>query len=102
MIVQAFNWWSEGLAAGLSGFAGGFGRVRGFRLQREGTEFVLRAPDATGEAPGMRFGEGIPPADIRQQTRGSVIEIPVPAAAILERRLDLPGESRPFVENVVR
>jgi general secretion pathway protein L len=42
------------------------------------------------------------PAKLLQQTRNSTIEIVVPAAAIIERRLDpLPAESLPFIDNVV-
>jgi hypothetical protein len=42
------------------------------------------------------------PAKLLRQTRNGTIEIAVPAAAIIERRLDpLPAESLPFIDNVV-
>jgi len=42
------------------------------------------------------------PDKVLEQTRGGVIEIVVPDAAILQRQLDvLPAESLPYVENVV-
>lgn len=104
MILRAFDWWSEGLAAGLTRLASAIRRPRRFRLDKDAQTFLLRSADG-GAQPIIRLPDrpgGIVPADIAQRTRGSVIEIIVPAAAILERRLDLPSESRPYVENVVR
>jgi general secretion pathway protein L len=105
MISQGFNWWSEGLAAGLAGLAKVIRRPRRFQLHRDAQSFLLHAVKESGPQAIIRIPDspdGGLPADILQQTRGSVMEIVVPSAAILERRLDLPGESRPYVENVVR
>jgi general secretion pathway protein L len=106
MILQAFNWWSDGLAAGLSSLAKAIRRPRQFQLHNDERSLLLRPLRANGAQSAIRLSEaagGAPPSpNIVQQTRGSIIEIIVPAAAILERHLDLPGESRPYVENVVR
>jgi len=105
MILRAFTWWSEGLAAGLSRLAEIVRRPRRFELHREAQSFLLRAVNGGGAPSAIRLPDrqdGVPSADVLQQTRGGIIEIIVPSAAILERCLDLPGESRPYVENVVR
>jgi general secretion pathway protein L len=105
MILQAFNWWSEGLAAGLSSLTKAIRRPRRFELQNEAQSFLLRATNESGAQAIIRFPDrpdNSLPTDILQQTRGSIIEIIVPTAAILERRLDLPSESRPYVETVVQ
>ena len=105
MIMQAFNGWSEGLASALSSLAHAIRRPRRFTLHADAPALLLRPVDPSGKQSVIRLdqgAEGDPGADIRRQTNGSVIEIVVPPAAILERRLDLPGESRPYVGSVVQ
>jgi general secretion pathway protein L len=105
MILAAFHWWSEGLAAGLSQLAKAVRRPRRFELHAQGGALVLRGTDQGSDPAAILPPDGSPaalPVEVLRRTRGSRIDIVVPAAAILERRLDLPGESRPYVENVVR
>lgn len=102
MIMQVLDWWSQGLAAGLAGLAKAARRPRRFDLSAEARSWLLREAGG-GTEPVIRLApDGRPPADILRRTRGSVITIVVPPAAILERHLDLPAESRPYIENIVR
>ena len=108
MIANAMNWWVDGLTA----FFVAVGRMirppRRYRLDSQSRPFVLYAmggsPDRLGA---IEIPDDVEPANLPEailtQTRGSTIEIAVPSAAILERRIDpLPGESRPYVKNVVQ
>lgn len=109
MVSQAFDWWSRGLAAALINAEKAVHRPRRFRLHAQARPFELHPMDGSTSRPVASIklpddlGAGALPEHVLQQTSGSVIEVVVPSAAILERRLDpLPGESRPYVDNVVR
>ena len=108
MIGGAFSWWVDGLATALLDFEQRIRRPRRFRLDRTTWPLVLTQvhgsrgepsdPMAIPETPSTEFFERI-----RQRTRGSVVEIVVPPATLMERQLDpLPRESEPYVESVVR
>jgi general secretion pathway protein L len=105
MIAQAMNWWTDGLAALFVALRGMFQPQRRFRLDTQVRPLVLRAA-GNGAAIATFPANGTPaklPPSLLQQLRGGKIEIVVPPAALLERKLDpLPGESRPYVENVVQ
>lgn len=108
MITDALKWWVDGLAAAGLSLAGRIRRPRRFRLAGTGWPFVLEPldgprNDAAGsvEIPESMSAELL--SQVRQRTRGSVFEISVPAAALLERELDpLPKESEPYVQSVVQ
>jgi len=108
MIAERFRWWVEGLATALLAVQRLVRRERRFRLQDTDGSFSLklansRRNDAIGsiEIP-QALSDGFL-SRIRPQTRGSVIEITVPPAAVLEQQLDpLPKESKPYIESVVR
>src|SRR5262245_43261465 len=102
-VGDALDWWCEGLAAAFTWFAGAVRPPRRFQLRTAAAPFVLHAMSNRGAQSAIQVPDaperGVP-AEVLQQTRGSVIEVIVPPAAILERRLDpLPSESRPYVEN---
>src|SRR5262245_63824575 len=103
-LARAFDWWCAGLATALAGAANALRPPRRFQLRSLSAPFVLhaaggsarRAPLSLPDSPQQRI-----PAGVLRQTRGSIIEVIVPPAAILERRLDpLPKESRPYLESV--
>jgi general secretion pathway protein L len=105
-LLRAYNWWCEGLAAALAWVAHTLSPPHRFHLRTLAAPFALhpingsraRAPIGLPDDP----VQGVPP-EVLQQTRGGVVEVFVPSAAILERRLDpLPSESRPYVESVVQ
>jgi general secretion pathway protein L len=105
-VGRALDWWCEGLAAALARLAGAVRPTRRFQLRTAAAPFVLNAMNARAGQVAIRLSDtpqsGVP-AEVLQQTRGSVIEVTVPPAAILERRLDpLPSESRPYVESVIQ
>jgi general secretion pathway protein L len=109
MISQILTWWSDGLAAAWFAAERILRRPRRFQLRAAARPFALWSAKASARQPIVSFEFDDDqrmvklPAEILQQTRRSLIEIVVPSAAILERQLDpLPGESRPYVENVVR
>lgn len=108
MIAASFSWWVDGLAAALLGLEQRLRRRNRFRLDRTTWPLALapldrsrggkRDPIAIPEQPTDAFFE-----QVRHRTRGSVVEIIVPPAVLLERQLDpLPKESEPYVESVVR
>jgi general secretion pathway protein L len=108
MITGVFKWWVDGLATALLGLEQRLRRRRRFRLDRTAWPLALTPldrfrdrlgdPIAIPESPSAEFF-----AQVRQQTRGAVLEIVVPPATVLERQLDpLPRESEPYVDSVVR
>src|SRR5262249_28103081 len=107
-IINALNGWVDGLAAAWLGFEQRLSRRRRFRLDHTTWPFILKPLGAPGDtaADPIEIPEAVSAeflAQIRPQTRGSIFEMVVPAAALLERRLDpLPGESEPYVDSVVR
>src|SRR5208337_810015 len=107
MISQAFSWWLDGLAAAFLGFERWLRPPRRFQLRASEWPFLLRSLDhkkpltASIERAGDELGPFARP--LLQQTMGSEIEIVVPDTAVLENQLEpLPGESRLYVDNVVR
>jgi general secretion pathway protein L len=106
MISRAFEWWSEGLAGALLIAERSIHRPRRYQLRTQTSPFTLRAIDGDETGASVRLpdpGHAPYPEDILQKTRDSIIEIVVPLAAILTRRLaPLPSESRLYVENIVR
>jgi general secretion pathway protein L len=106
MISKAFNWWVDGLAAALLGLQRRMRRQPRFRLDQTTWPPVLKPLDRSGRASGSiavpdPLSAGFL-SQIRRRTRGSVLEIVVPGAAVMERRLDpLPRESEPYVESVI-
>ena len=109
MIAEWINWWSEGLATALLSVEKGLHPPRRFRLNMRARPATLQPVGGSkdGAETAVLLPAGSPstplPDEILQKTRGSIIEISVPAAAILERKLDpLPGESLPYIDNVVR
>lgn len=104
MISRLFALWIDGLAAALLGAESLLHRPRRFRLQANSHPFTLHSLEGSKLKLLLSIGaEQVDklPAKVLQQTRGGIIEIVVPAAAILERRLEpLPAESRPYLEKV--
>ena len=102
MIRQAWEWWSEGLAAAFLQLERALSQPRRFRLDSRHQPFMLQPLETAGQPIEISERPGAPQDDVLQQTRGSAIEILVPPEAILEGRVDpLPAESRPYVESVV-
>ena len=105
-VGRALDWWCEGLAAALTRLAAAVRPPRRFQLRTAVAPFVLHAMNARAGRSAIRVpdtSQGGVPAEVLQQTRGSIFEVTVPPAAILERRLDpLPSESRPYVESVIQ
>jgi general secretion pathway protein L len=104
-LARAFDWWCAGLATALANVANALRPPHRFQLRTLSGPFVLHP---MGGRPGRRTlslpdNPQLPiPAEVLRRTRGSIIEIVVPRAALLERRLDpLPMESRPYLERVV-
>jgi general secretion pathway protein L len=108
MISEALSWWVDGLASALLGLERRIRRQRRFRL--DCTTWPLVLVPLNGSRAGATGSITVPdPAsteffsEIRHRTRGSVFEIVIPSAALLERQLDpLPRESAPYIESVVR
>jgi len=105
MVALPFEQWVDGLASALLLWETRARRSNRFRLRANSKSIKLfRLNDSTEElvfTTDPRRPEAVP-ANLLQQTRYSTVEIVVPAAAIIERRLDpLPAESLPFIENVV-
>jgi general secretion pathway protein L len=108
MISEAFNWWADGLATALLGFYRRMSPPRRFRLSGSAWPYLLTPAEQAWvrkEAP-IEIPEAFSAASlshVRGRTRGSVFEVVVPSAALLERELDaLPKASEPYVESVVR
>ena len=106
MIQRLFMLWVEGLAAALVAVEALLHPPRRFLLRSDSRPFKLYpAGEAVAPEPLLTINEDRLdkiPDGVLEATRGGVIEIVVPDAAILQRRLDvLPAESLPYVENVV-
>lgn len=105
MIPRLLTVWIEGLAAAWVAVGTLFRRPRHFQLLANSRPFKLSSvggstPKLLLTIDGDRHGKV--PDKVLERTRGGIVEIVVPAAAILERRLDvLPAESLPYVEKVV-
>jgi len=106
MIPRLFAAWTEGLAGAWLAAEALLRRPRRFRLRANAGTFTLQPVSASAHEPPVAInGNRLDklPDKLLEQTRGSVIEIVVPAAAILERRLDvLPAQSSPYVDKVVQ
>jgi general secretion pathway protein L len=106
MISQLFVFWVEGLAEALVRVERLIRRPRRFQLLANSQPMILYSvTQSTKKSPlsiaSDRLNE-VPPS-VREQTCGGVVEIMVPASAILQRRLDvLPAESLPYLETIVR
>jgi len=105
MIPRLFALWVEGLASAWVAVETLFRRPRRFRLRTNSGSFTLYAVGPSASEPLLTMDDDRldkVPEKVLEQTRGGIIEIVVPAAAILQRQLDvLPAESLPYVENVV-
>jgi general secretion pathway protein L len=106
MIPRFLVLWIDGLAAAFVALESLWRRPRRFLLRANLRPFTLYS--LGGSAPQLlfTFDNQHPdqvPEKVLEQTRGSLIEIAVPAAAIMQRRLDvLPAESLPYLEQVVQ
>jgi general secretion pathway protein L len=106
MISQLFVFWVEGLAEASACLDRLFRRPHRFQLLADSQPMTLYSVTQSSQKPllsiaGERQSEV--PASVREQTRGGIVEIVVPASAILQHRLDvLPAESLPYLETVVR
>lgn len=104
-ILPIFGMWVDGLAAALVWLQSWLHHPQRFRLRATSNPMVLYAVGQSASDPllvvNSQKADELPP-EITQQTRGGIVEIIVPAAAVLERRLDpLPAESLPYIQNVV-
>ena len=105
MISRLFKLWTEGLAAAWITARASMRRRQVFQLRANTRPLSLYA---AGPSSGDRVlcVEDVQltklPQKVLEQTRGGIVEIIVPSAAILQRRLDpLPAESLSYVEQVV-
>lgn len=102
---NAFVWWRDGLAGGLSLAASGMRNTPTLVVEfpnGEDSEPVLtnvaNGSRAVLPAPGAEL-----PKNVVSRTRGADLEYLVPPHAILQRDLDpLPRESLPYVDSLVR
>jgi general secretion pathway protein L len=104
MLAHIFNAWVDGLAAALVWVEELFHRARRFQIRANSQPLTLISLDSPASERYPIDPEQLDklPPNILEQTRGSIIEIVVPAVAILERRLEpLPAESLPYLGNVV-
>jgi general secretion pathway protein L len=106
MISRVFDLWTEGLADALVSLKSRIRHPKHFRLRSEGRQLALYwtevSPPRKIAAVDIDAPEKVS-AETLRETRGGVIEIVVPSAAILDRQLGiLPAESRPFLDQVVR
>jgi general secretion pathway protein L len=106
MIARTFDLWTEGLAEALLMLKSYIWRPRRFQLRSEGRQLIL---SLSGVSPPrhMAVMDADAPVEVSpetlRETRGGLIEIIVPSAAIVERDLGiLPAESRSFLDQVVR
>ena len=106
MIFRIFAAWIEGLANAISWVENRFRRPRHFRITTASQPMTLYSLDrssagqTSASAVTTQFDDPAP--GVIAQTRGGVIEIVVPAQAILERQLEpLPAESISYVDKVV-
>jgi general secretion pathway protein L len=106
MIARIFDLWAQGLAEALISLKGRIQHAKRFQLLTAANQLVLSCTDVSPSRKVCIIEAENPdkvPPDALRETRGGSIEIVVPAAAILERHLGiLPGESRPFLDQVVR
>lgn len=108
MITEAFQGWSDGLATAFVRLSKRLRRARRFRLDATTWPFSLHPLNGKGRTavqplaiPESTSTEQL--AQLRQRTHGSVLEVAIPAAALLERELGaLPAESEPYLESLVR
>lgn len=107
MIARTFAAWIEGMSNAIIWAESHFRHPRHFRLNTTSqplTLYSLEDPSARKKSASIstsRFDD-LPP-DVAQETRGGIIEIVVPAQAILERQLEpLPAESLSYAEQVVQ
>lgn len=105
LVKKLFALWIDGLATALIQAETLFRRPQSFRLIPNTEQLTLYKIGEFGlesvwSSNSTEFDQL--PQQLRIQTTGSTVEIPVPAAAIQVRRLDvLPAESLPYVEKVV-
>src|ERR1700728_2201461 len=106
MILRIFAAWIDGLANAVIWVENRFRHPRLFRLNAAFQPLTLRSLDTSTQkrsASSTTTQFDNLPQEVTRETRGGVIEIVVPGEAILERQLDpLPGESLPYVEQVVQ
>jgi general secretion pathway protein L len=104
MLARLFNIWVDGLAAALIWVEEYFDHARRFQIRANSQPLMLiplDTPDSEQIPINPEQIDRLSPK-VLEQTRGSIIEIAVPAVAILERRLEpLPAESLPFLDNIV-
>src|SRR5215471_8351358 len=100
MISRLFALWVEGLAAALVSVGTLLRPPRRFQLRANSKPLALYPVGPTAPEPLVSIDDNqrdkVPPA-VLERTRGNIVEIVVPASAILQRRLDvLPAESLPY------
>jgi len=100
---RIFTLWIDGLATALVWAGMRWRRPRRFRLSAHAQPLSLYAANQSKPMFSVDPKQlDKLPSKVLAQTRGSIFEIIVSPAAILERRLDpLPAASLPYVENVV-
>ena len=105
MIARLFVLWIEGLAAAWVAVDSLLRRPRRFQLSANLQSLTLYSVDQSPPKLLLTIEGDRPdkvPDNVLQRTRGGIVEIIVPAAAILQRRLDvLPAESLPYLEKVI-
>ena len=105
MITQLFALWTDGLAAAWIEASDLLRHRRVFQLRAHARPLTLNAVHGSTIEPVVSFADDLGdklPRTVLEQTRGGIVEIVVPPAAILQRRLDpLPAESAPYLEQVV-
>jgi len=105
MIARLFADWIDGLASAWVALARSLRRPQRFQLHTDSHQLTLEFIGRSRPESLLTIDDdnaGDIPDRVRERTRGGIIEIVVPDAAILQRRLDiLPPESLPYVENVV-
>lgn len=107
MIARTFAVWIEGLANAIIWAERRFRHPRHFRLNTMSQPLTLCSLDEPfarkKSTPVATTQFNVLPLEVAHETRGGIIEIVVPAEAILERQLErLPAESLSYVEQVVQ